>query len=212
MKERRGRTVIIRGVGDVSVQQASSIFKDMCQYLGLRNVSLVDTVRVAPSVFRGKILNSEMRFRLLAEARKLRNSANFRDFYIQKDLTYRQRGELISNRAAARENVQEVESGDVRHVRSGTSRGRGTSYRSGMSSNVNRALGQDIPNGVPSVTPAPVVDNSSGEDQQRIVYDETVRDVAWQRVGNGNQGRGGRGRNFPPPMATRHSRRNANLN
>ena len=100
----------------------------------------------------------------------------------------------------------------MRHIRSGNSRGSGTSYRSGMSSNGNRALGQYIPNGVPSVTPAPIVDNSSGEDQQGIVYDETVSDGAWQRVGNGNWGRGGRGRNFPPPMATRHSRRNANFN
>ena len=216
-REKRKDSVIIRGVGDVSVQQASSIFRDMCQYLGLGNVPLVDTVKVAPSVFRGKILKNEMRFRLLAEARKLRNSANFRQFYIQKDLTYRQRGELIANRAAARENLQEVESGNVRHVsssspRRGASRGRGTSYRRGMSSNVNRAWGHDTPNGVPLSTPASVVDNVSGEDQQGIVNDEIVGNGAWQRVGNANRGRGARGRNFPPPMATRHSRRNENLN
>ena len=55
-REGEGRTIIIRDVGDIGVQQASGIFRDMYQYLGLGNVSLVNTVRVVPSVLRGKIL------------------------------------------------------------------------------------------------------------------------------------------------------------
>ena len=75
-REKRKSSIILRGIGNVTVQQASGIFRDMCQYLGLGNTSLIDIVKVAPSIYRGKILDNEVRFRLLAEARKLRNSQN----------------------------------------------------------------------------------------------------------------------------------------
>ena len=113
-REKRKTFVILRGVGDITVQQAFSIFREIYQYLELGNISWIDIVKMAPSVFRGKITETESRFKMLAEVGKLRRSSNFRDYYIQKDLIYRQRGEVIANRAAR------VHSNDVEQSVGGT--------------------------------------------------------------------------------------------
>ena len=76
------------------------MFKDMCQYLQLSKIPIDDLVGVAPGVFRGKVENNDMWFGLLSRARDLRNSPLFGRMHIQRDLTYRQRGEVVARRAA----------------------------------------------------------------------------------------------------------------
>ena len=67
------------GVGNITVLH----FKQMCQYLD-GNTPWIVILKVALSVFMGKITENESRFKLLAEVRKLKRSNNFRDLVIEK--------------------------------------------------------------------------------------------------------------------------------
>ena len=214
-REKRKSSVILRGVGDITVQQASSIFREMCQYLELGNVSWIDIVKVAPSVFRGKITENESRFKLLAEVRKLRRSNNFRDYYIQKDLTYRQRGEVMANRAARVHNNDVEQSDGSTFVRreSLSTAGRGASYGRGSTSASGRGRGG------PSSLGQGASMNGSRESNREVRNNITGEgssasggDNAWTVVGGRGRGRGRGQRGVPPPMTTRQSRRNNNLN
>ena len=90
-REKSKFSVILRGLGDVAIPEAVSIFGDMCQFLRVGVVTLEDVVRVAPGVFRAVVKENQLRFTLLSHARELRGSSQFSKMYIQKDLTYRQR-------------------------------------------------------------------------------------------------------------------------
>ena len=110
-REKRKSSVVLRGVNSDTVAGASDLFRDLCQYLQVGVINLEEVVGIAPGVFRGKIACSESRYSLLAHAKDLRRSELYSRVYIQKDLTFRQRGEVIAKRAAAF-NRRQV-SGDV---------------------------------------------------------------------------------------------------
>ena len=107
-REKRKSSIILRGVGDVSVEEVERLFADICAYLEVDGVELVDVVKVANSVYRGKILNSSQRNCIFAETPRLRSSTQFRDTYVQRDLTYRQRMDVLAKRNSRRVNSQGV--------------------------------------------------------------------------------------------------------
>ena len=98
-REKRKSFIIIRGVGDASAEEVVTIFQQICEFLDVGDIVLQEVTRVAPSVWRGKILEAEKRLGLLSEARNLKNSQDFFNIYVQRDLTYRQRMDVIAKRA-----------------------------------------------------------------------------------------------------------------
>ena len=60
-----------------------------------------ELVRIGDTaLFRGNIRDKEKRLLLLSEVKKLRLSDNYKSVYIQRDLTFRQRQEMVSRRSA----------------------------------------------------------------------------------------------------------------
>ena len=76
-----------------------SKFEAACIFLGLGNVGLTELFKIQDGLFRAKIPNDQKRLALLSKARDLKNS-EFSSCYIQRDLTYRQRQDLIAKRRA----------------------------------------------------------------------------------------------------------------
>ena len=101
-RDKRKTSVVLRGLGNVTVQQASSTYAAVCRYLGLEVSPLTELTKINSNLFRGKINDNTRRLELLAAVPQLRRSNEFRSVYIQKDLTYRQRGEVIAARSARR--------------------------------------------------------------------------------------------------------------
>ena len=67
----------------------------MCQIELSGLTSIVET-----GLFRAKILDKEQRLLLLSRVKNLRNSEVYRSVYIQQDLTYRQRHEMMVRKFA----------------------------------------------------------------------------------------------------------------
>ena len=97
-RDKRKQSVVLRGLGDVSVEEAAHRFGDVCTFLGVGNVSITEIVKIGNSLFRGTIGNDENRLRLLSESRRLKDSIHG-NIYIQRDLTYMQRQQLIERRS-----------------------------------------------------------------------------------------------------------------
>ena len=119
-REKRKTSVILRGLGGATQGEVVEKFSQMCIYLNVGNILLTDIVPVASGVWRGKILDSHKRQLILADAKKLRHSENFSRIYIQRDLTFRQRRELIEKRVQRR-----VTGANAIDVRGGPSSGGG---------------------------------------------------------------------------------------
>ena len=62
-------------------------------------IQLNDVVQVGSSLWRGDIGDPVQRFKVLSEARRLKQSRDFSRIYVQKNLTFRQRAELMDKRA-----------------------------------------------------------------------------------------------------------------
>ena len=97
-REKRKNSIILRGLGDVSVEDASNKFNDLCTFLALENIVMTDIVKVGNHLFRGTVAAVESRMRLLSEARRLKGSVHG-NVYIQRDLTYLQRQQLTLSRS-----------------------------------------------------------------------------------------------------------------
>ena len=98
-REKRKSSIIIRGVVDSSAEEVIQVFQEICTHLDVGSIEVMELTRVAPSVWRGKIMDVDKRYALLSEARRLRSSSDFRNIYVQRDLTYRQRMEVIEKRS-----------------------------------------------------------------------------------------------------------------
>lgn len=98
-REKRKASVVLRGLGDIPVDQVQGVFNRICGCLNMDNVSLTDIRKLTPSLFRATIVDSHKRFRVLSEAKKLRFSDDFARVFVQRDLTYQQRSELVARRA-----------------------------------------------------------------------------------------------------------------
>ena len=70
-----------------------------CSYLAVGNIQISDLAKLSPSVWSGKVLDTPSRLKLLSETKRLRSSNVFKDIYIQRNLTYRQRRDLLARKA-----------------------------------------------------------------------------------------------------------------
>ena len=97
-RDKRKRSIVIRGLGDLAIGDAADKIKEVCAFLGLGNIVVTDIVKVHSSLFRGTIADVESRLKLLIEAKKLKDSVH-RNIFIQRDLTYMQRQQLALRRS-----------------------------------------------------------------------------------------------------------------
>ena len=98
-REKRKKSIILRGFDCKSDETLQIKFDRVCEALGLDVVQLEDVVAIrAHGIFRARILSDEARVSLLREVKRLRHMEGYERCYIQKDLTYRQRKELVERR------------------------------------------------------------------------------------------------------------------
>ena len=96
---------MLRGLQTASTSAARDIFRKICELLGVGNVELSEMVRVGPNnLFRATVVNADLRREVLMRSHELRRSENFARVYVDRDLTYQQRQEVLAKRRAARQN------------------------------------------------------------------------------------------------------------
>ena len=99
-RSKRKFSIIVRGIEASNADDFSSKFKILSQSLIgsdalLSNIYCID---VSKHLYRANILNSDIRTRLLDNAKNLRNTG-YNNVYVNRDLTYIQRQELRERRA-----------------------------------------------------------------------------------------------------------------
>ena len=97
-REKRKYSVIFRGSRAESAEHLQTEVHEVCSYLQIDNVQLSDVFRIKPGMYRANVRNRVDRLKVLAEARRLKQSSEFREFFIQRDLTYKQRSDLMERR------------------------------------------------------------------------------------------------------------------
>ena len=101
MEERRKRKtlIVIRGVEAGGVAGVSAAFGPVARELTGGAVQLSDVLCINrdKKMYRAKISDDEVRDKLISNAKNLKNS-QFSHIFINRDLTYKQRGELIRRR------------------------------------------------------------------------------------------------------------------
>ena len=97
-REKRKASVIFRGSRAESAEHLQTEVQQVCSYLQINNVQLSDVFRIKPGMYRANVRNRVDRLKVLTEARRLKQSPEFRDFFIQRDLTYKQRSDLMERR------------------------------------------------------------------------------------------------------------------
>ena len=97
-REKRKSSIVLRGFGDRNAEGMRALFREICNFLGVGEIELNNLVRVNPTIYRAKISLDEDRLRLLSSTYKLKNSTEYRNIFIQKDLTFQQRNEVIRKR------------------------------------------------------------------------------------------------------------------
>ncbi|KAK3871549.1 hypothetical protein Pcinc_023315 [Petrolisthes cinctipes] len=92
-------SIIVRGIKAISVDAFKPMFDSVCTYLTGSHVMFSNAVCISREryIFRIKIEDDNSRKNLLDSARNLQNSS-FSDTFINRDLTYKQRGELRARR------------------------------------------------------------------------------------------------------------------
>ena len=158
-REKRKASVIFRGSRAESAEHLQTEVQQVCSYLQINNVQLSDVFRIKPGMYRANVRNRVDRLKVLTEARRLKQSPEFRDFFIQRDLTYKQRSDLMERRRELG-GADSRGGGSSRGVGSegwgrgvgsdGRGRGVGTGYRgvgSGYRGVGSRGLGRDVGSG-----------------------------------------------------------------
>ena len=111
-QERRQCSVVLRGFNSNNQDLVRRKFVDICELLGIGHIELSGSTGIENTgLFRAKIMNKEQRF-LLSRVKELRNSEAYRSIYIQRDLTYRQRQEIIMRRSSTMPEQQWVQQSD----------------------------------------------------------------------------------------------------
>jgi len=101
-QHRRQNSVILRGFQVETANAVREKFAGVCVALDVGEIELDDLVRISgTSLFRARILNLDQRRELLDCTKNLRHLEDFKSLYVQRDLTYRQRRELVARRAGA---------------------------------------------------------------------------------------------------------------
>ena len=102
-QKRRRKYVVLRGFGSNDAEVVEGMFNRICGVLNVGMIELSDMKCLnANGLFRACVENDEKRYALLNAAKGLMHVDEFKSMYVQRDLTYRQRQELISRRAVLR--------------------------------------------------------------------------------------------------------------
>ena len=142
-QRRRREFIILRGCAASDVTSLKRMFKQICEVLGLREVQLSDVVGLRTRGMFRVCVADETRKLLLRSAKCLRNVEEFRSVYVQRDLTLRQRQELMVRGEIFRNSrAEEVGTGNgIGAGRLIDHRGRAAGHRGRAAGNRGRAAG-----------------------------------------------------------------------
>ena len=98
-RDKRKNSVAIRRVMNKTEQEVKEIFIGVCSYLAVGNIQISDLAKVSPFLWSEKVLDTPSRLKLSSETKELRSSNVFKDIYIQRNLIYRQRREVLAKRS-----------------------------------------------------------------------------------------------------------------
>jgi hypothetical protein len=102
-REKRKCSIIMHGFGCECVDDAVLKFDVICEVLGLASVELSDVTKVGTSgLFRAKVMKDDERREPLTKAKELKEVNGYERVFVQRDLTFRPRQELLARRHAAR--------------------------------------------------------------------------------------------------------------
>ena len=105
-REKRVDSIVLRGLGNVHLDEVRTKFSHICRLLRLEPITLTNLQRVgSTSVYRGRISDGDKRRELLLNAHKLRHTAEFSHVFVNRDLTLVQRREIVSRRRARRTGI-----------------------------------------------------------------------------------------------------------
>jgi hypothetical protein len=97
--EKRKYSINMHGIGCECVDDDFLKFDIISEVLGLEPVELSDVTKVGTSgLFRAKVLKDEERCKLLMKAKELKEVNGYERVFVQRDLTLRQRQELLARR------------------------------------------------------------------------------------------------------------------
>ena len=100
-REKRADSIVIRGLGNISLEEVNTKFESMCQELQVPLIPLTGLTKIgAGDLYRARIANKEQRQSLLLKVSALKNSQTFSRVYINRDLTKQQREEVVRARRA----------------------------------------------------------------------------------------------------------------
>ena len=98
-REKRADSVVLRGLGNISLEEVKTKFEGICHELQVPLIPLTGLTRIgAGDLYRAKIASKEQRQSLLLKVSALRNSQVYSRVYINRDLTKQQREEVLSAR------------------------------------------------------------------------------------------------------------------
>ena len=143
-REKRKDTLVFRGFRADDAPQMISRFREVCLYLDVGHIELSEVVKINNSLFRAKIPNARDRLRLLAETRRLKGSDQYGRAFIQRDLTYQQRQEMIAKRAVRNSAAEALRDGsNIAHPMSQSTRSHRTAPRDHVSPRRNEGRVHD---------------------------------------------------------------------
>ena len=102
-RKKRRESMIVRGIVASNEDEFRSIFGRVTTAIIGSNCQPDNVISVnqQANMFRIKLSDGEARKNILLNAKQLKNTANYRNIYISRDLTYLQRKEMRDRRAAS---------------------------------------------------------------------------------------------------------------
>ena len=98
-RDKRNNSVVITGMRNKSEHKVKDVFNGACPYLSLGVIKISDLAKLSPSVWSEKVLDTSSGPKLLFDTKWLRSIHVFKDNFIQRNPTYRQRMELLVKKA-----------------------------------------------------------------------------------------------------------------
>ena len=100
-REKRADSIVIRGLGNIALEEVNIKFESICQELQIPLISLTGLTKMgAGDLYRARIACKDQRQNLLLKVSALKNSQTFSRVYINRDLTKQQREEVVRARRA----------------------------------------------------------------------------------------------------------------
>ena len=97
-RDKRRNTIIVKGMEFGTEDEFVEKFNTVSEILINKRLATSEVTRIKPKIVRLKIANREDRLKLLTSSSKLKQLKDFSHVYLSKDLTYKQRTELLNRR------------------------------------------------------------------------------------------------------------------